>query len=190
MTSFTLAPFDLDLAVAEYYQPLLRFAASLAGNAADAADLAQQTFYLAQTRGHQLRDPRHLKTWLFTTLRREFLQRRRHETRFPKFDLAGVARELPGQHDDHPARLDAQAAVMALAALPSAFRVPLELFYLEDKSYAEIARAIHRPIGTVMSRLARGRQQLRARLEHGRGGSRFLLPARARFNKPVLALAA
>jgi RNA polymerase sigma-70 factor (ECF subfamily) len=190
MIPLTHTPFDLDSAVAEFYQPLLRFAASLAGNADAAADLVQQTFYIAQTRGHQLRDPRRLKTWLFTTLMREFLQRRRHETRFPKFELADVARELPQQHDDHPARLDAQAAVAALGTLPATFRVPMELFYLEDKSYAEIARVLRRPIGTVMSRLARGRQQLRARLEHPRGGSGALLPASARFTKPEIALAA
>src|SRR5271165_6277061 len=69
--------------VAQYYEPLYKFAFSLARTEADAGDLTQQTFYIWATKGHQLRDESKTKTWLFTTLHRSFLQSRRRETRFP-----------------------------------------------------------------------------------------------------------
>jgi len=63
--------------VSEHYEPLYRFAMSLARMEADARDLTQQTFYVWATKGHQLRDLSKVKTWLFTTLHRAFLEARR-----------------------------------------------------------------------------------------------------------------
>jgi RNA polymerase sigma-70 factor (ECF subfamily) len=56
-----------------YYEPLYQFAFSLARDEADACDLTQQTFCIWAAKGHQLRDASKVKTWLFTTLHREFL---------------------------------------------------------------------------------------------------------------------
>jgi RNA polymerase sigma-70 factor (ECF subfamily) len=58
-------------------EPLYRFAISLTRSEADVCDLAQQTFYKWATKGHQLRDPTKVKSWLFTTLHRGFLESRR-----------------------------------------------------------------------------------------------------------------
>jgi RNA polymerase sigma-70 factor (ECF subfamily) len=156
---------DLDELAGQFYQPLLRYAFSLCGNTADASDLAQQTFYIAQIRRHQVRDPRKIRPWLFTTLTREFLQRRRRQTRFPQVELEHVERELPLLTRDDAMRLDGTLVLRALKSLDKRFQAPLCLFYLEDMSYREIAAELAVPIGTVMSRLARGKEQLRRLLK-------------------------
>ncbi len=68
---------NFERVVAHYYEPLYQFAFSLTRAEADACDLTQQTFYVWATKGHQLRDPAKVKTWLFTTLHRQFLESRR-----------------------------------------------------------------------------------------------------------------
>ena len=72
---------DFEGLVARFYEPLYQFAFSLTRSEADACDLTQQTFYVWATKGHQLRDASKAKMWLFTTLHRDFLNRRRHLVR-------------------------------------------------------------------------------------------------------------
>src|SRR5258707_14422195 len=86
---------DFDSLVSRYYGPLYQFAFSLTRTEADACDLTQQTFYIWAAKGQQLRDASKVKTWLFTTLHREFLGTRRRQTRFPHFELSQVDAELP-----------------------------------------------------------------------------------------------
>lgn len=146
-----------------HYTPLFRFALSLARREADACDLVQQTFFIWAKSGHQLRDTSKAKTWLFTTLYREFLRGRRRDQRSQSLeDLPPTAADLPIEHIDHARRMDAQQVVEALQEVDDVFRAPLTLFYLEDLSYQEIATTLDVPIGTVMSRLSRGKAQLRA----------------------------
>ncbi|MBI3413945.1 MAG: RNA polymerase sigma factor [Verrucomicrobia bacterium] len=158
---------ELESWFGEHHAALYRYALNLSRNHHDACDLAQQTFYLAQIRRGQLRDARRVKSWLSVTLRRIFLQRVRHEMRFPKCDVAQVEHELPGAATDPGATLDADAVRQALTGLDENFRRPLTLFYLEDRSYQEIAVALAVPVGTVMSRLSRGKTMLRKKLECG-----------------------
>jgi RNA polymerase sigma-70 factor (ECF subfamily) len=145
------------------YAPLFRFALSLSKSEADAADLTQQTFFLWASKGDQLRDRSKAKSWLFTTLYREFLGRRRHEVRFPQIEL-DEAREEEMSILPNVNALDSAAVLQALREVEEPFRAPLTLFYLEQFSYQEIAEVIEVPIGTVMSRLSRGKAQLRERL--------------------------
>ena len=77
-----MASLDFERLVEEYYMPLYRFALSLSRKESDAADLTQQTFFLWASKGHQLRDASKVKTWLFTSLYREFLGRKRQQDRF------------------------------------------------------------------------------------------------------------
>src|SRR6202046_1808443 len=86
---------DFEALVADYYKPLYQFAFTLTREEADACDLTQQTFCIWAAKGHQLRDQTKVKTWLFTTLHREFLGSRRRQTRFPHIELEYVAGELP-----------------------------------------------------------------------------------------------
>ncbi len=127
---------------------------------ADACDLTQQTFYVWAAKGHQLRDATKVKTWLFTTLHREFLGSRRRQTRFPHLDLEGAADELPVISPASINQLDASELFNALSQLDDIYRTPVSLFYLQDCSYNEIADILKVPLGTVKSRLARGLARL------------------------------
>jgi RNA polymerase sigma-70 factor (ECF subfamily) len=73
--------------------------------------------------------------------------------------------------------MDAQLVMEALQEVEPVFREPLTLFYLQDFSYLEIAEVLSVPIGTVMSRLSRGKAHLRARLaEKAKGGKIIEFP--------------
>ena len=148
-----------------HYPSLYRFALSLARSEADACDLAQQTFYVWAKKGHALREAAKAKSWLFTTLYREFLRGRRRGERMtaldtvPENELEDVTLE-----PETVASMDGNVVIAALQEVDEIFRAPLTLFYLEELSYQEIAEALDVPAGTVMSRLSRGKAQLRARL--------------------------
>ena len=152
---------QFDQVVTEHYAMLYRFALSLTRHEAESLDLTQQTFYLWATKGGQLRDAAKLKSWLCTTLYREFLGDRRHAQRFPQVDISLVEDELPAVESEVVAQMDAALVMAALLEVDEIQRAPLTLFYIEDRSYLEIADILGVPIGTVMSRLARGKQQLR-----------------------------
>jgi len=147
--------------VDRFYEPLFRFGYSLAGNRDDACDLAQQTFFIWARQGHALRDAGKVKSWLFTTLFREFLKLHRHGKRLTLVDEPELDAH-PGDLDpDWIGRLDGAAVIDALRNVEEIYRAPLTLFYLEELSYKEIADVLSVPIGTVMSRLSRGKDHLR-----------------------------
>ena len=149
--------------VETHYASLYRFALSLAKSPADAADLTQQTFSHWATKGHTLRNASKAKTWLFTTLYREFLRVYRRGRRFTSIeDLAPIDRDPPDVRADVPSRMDAELVVAALQDVDLVFREALTLFYLQDRSWLEIAAILSVPLGTVTSRIYRGKRQLRA----------------------------
>ena len=151
---------DFESIVAQYYEPLYKFAFSLTRAEADACDLTQQTFYVWATKSHQLRDASKAKTWLFTTLHRAFLETRRKQTRFPHHELNEMEFELPTVSPALPSQLDSAHALHALGQVDDVYQAPVALFYLEDCSYKEIAEILDVPMGTVKSRIARGIAQL------------------------------
>src|SRR6266540_1861029 len=150
--------------VARYYEPLYQFAFSLTRAEADACDLTQQTFYVWATKGHQLRDPAKVKTWLFTTLHRQFLESRRRLTRFPHHELEAVSNELSAISPKTALQLDSAQVLQALARVDEVYQAAVTLFYLEECSYKEIAEMLDVPMGTVKSRLSRGIAQLQTLL--------------------------
>jgi len=155
---------DPDELVGNYYAPLYRFGLSLSRNEADAGDLVQQTFYTWATKGHQLRDTSRVKTWLFTTLYRDFLAKKRHADRF--VDTEDASNFVEPMHIAPTVidSLDAAIVQKALHALDDRYRAPVTLFYMQQHSYREIAEILRVPIGTVMSRISRGKAELRRQL--------------------------
>lgn len=142
-----------------HYQALYRFAFSLTRNEAEAFDLTQHCFYILVKKGSQLRAPEKARSWLFTTLHREHLARRRRFARFPETELEAAGSELPPAPPPLHAT-DAPALFAALSKVDSNFQAAVSLFYLEDYSYAEIAEVLEIPLGTVKSRISRGIAQL------------------------------
>ena len=148
--------------VEAHYAALYRYAFRLSGSAADAEDLTQHAFLTAQEKLDQLRVAENAKAWLFTIVRNAYLKTRRGPASSVPVSLTGLAE--PAHGTEPPPDLTGEELSQFLAELPDDFRVPLILFYFEDMSYREIAAALDLPIGTVMSRLSRGKSHLRQRL--------------------------
>ena len=140
--------------VEEHYELLHRFAYRLSGSSADAEDLVQQAFLTAQTKLEQLRNPEKARSWLFTIVHNTFRkQLRRHN---PTVFSTLKTEPEPEGDSEVEAIADADALQTALNELI--------LFYFEYFSYKQIAEMLEIPIGTVMSRLSRGKAHLRERM--------------------------
>jgi RNA polymerase sigma factor (sigma-70 family) len=148
-----------------YYEPLYRFAYSLTHEEADACDFTQETFAQLSRKAGQVEDKSKVKSWLFTTLYRSFIDSHRRRVRHPQVPGEGVLDEMPARAVDAGDQIDAASLMDALKMVPEVFRVPLTLFYLEQHSYLEIAEILDVPVGTVMSRISRGRAALRELME-------------------------
>jgi RNA polymerase sigma-70 factor, ECF subfamily len=139
----------------------------LTRRAQDAEDLVQDTYLKAFRSAYQFERGTNLKAWLFTILHNTYRNMRRHDVRNPvDVDSEAVDRAADGAGDrDTPEQLLSRAALdadlqAALDALPDAFRQAVWLRDVEELSYAEIAKVLDVPIGTVMSRISRGRRAL------------------------------
>jgi RNA polymerase sigma-70 factor (ECF subfamily) len=153
--------------VNEYHEALYRFAFSLTQSEIEARELTQQTFYLWATKGHQLRDVTKVKTWLFTTLHREYLGGKRRQLRFPHHEVGEMEAELPTHSPATFYSVDATMVRDALLQIDEIYRAPLSLFYLEDNSYLEIADILRVPLGTIKSRISRGMALLQDQFQVG-----------------------
>lgn len=170
----TESPPSFEQIVDAHYQGLYRFALSMCRRDATAQDLVQQTFLQWAKKGHTLREASKVKTWLFTTIYREWLTLARREKKHEEIefepDLHGAIHENP---DEDP-KVDSQALQSALEELEPNYRAPLVLFYLKELSYRDIAETLGIPIGTVMSRLSRAKDSLRTillRIESSSAGN-------------------
>src|SRR5437773_1515940 len=108
--------------VSAYYEPLYRFALGLSRSEADAADLTQRAFERFGEKSGSVRDTSKIKTWLFTTLYRDFLQQKRHAARFPETELDETIDAAIVELPRADVVADANAAVAALHALEEPFR--------------------------------------------------------------------
>lgn len=156
--------------VDSWYDPLYRFALSLSRNGDEALDLTQQTFARWAEKGHGLRDATKAKSWLFTVLYREFLNTRRHQHRESTSADEAFFGNIPAEERSAQATAEGHDAMAALQQIDPTFRAPVVLFYLENHSYLEIAEILGVPIGTVMSRISRGKEQLRRKLRTNSAG--------------------
>ncbi len=154
---------DFEQIVDAHYTGLYRFAMSMCRQEATAQDLVQQTFLQWARKGASLRDAAKVKTWLFTTLYREYLGIARREK---KYEHVEFEPDLHGNTQDEDnavqPRVDHVTLELALDQLDPNYRAPLVLFYLQELSYRDIAETLRVPIGTVMSRLSRAKNALRA----------------------------
>lgn len=142
---------------------VFRYAFRLSGCTSTAEDITQEVFLRAFQNLHQLRDAAAVRGWLLVIARNEFLRWCR------KSKASGLAvnpQECDLAAESEQPHIDLQEWVgSALQQLPDEFRLVLLMFYFEELSYAEIAEQLNIPLGTVMSRLNRGRAHLKTALE-------------------------
>jgi len=155
---------EFETLVERHYGALYRFALSLTRQPPDAADLTQQAFLAWAQKGHQLRDRTRVRSWLFTTIHRLFIDSRRRADRYVVEPWEDLGDTLPAPNPERVQQVDVETLLRELAAVDEVFRAPVALFYLEDCSYLEIASILEVPLGTVKSRIARGIAQLQRRL--------------------------
>ena len=168
---------DLEAIVSELYSPLYRFAFALTRNESQSADLTQEAFLILAKQQAQVRDVTKIKSWLFTTLRREFLRGLRSQSSHPEVELKPELQDQLVSDSAVSQVIDAATVLEALAQIEESYRMVLKLFYLADLSYKEIAVSLDIPIGTVMSRLSRGKEQLRRVMATTlESGSNHILP--------------
>src|SRR4051794_11396195 len=155
----------------------------LTRRAADAEDLVQDTYLKAFRSAHQFEPGTNLKAWLFTILHNTFRNVRRHDGRSPVDVDSDAVERAPnaGPADQSPEQIlsrrtldaDLQAA---LDDLPEAFRQAVWLRDVEELTYAEMAKVLDIPMGTVMSRISRGRRALSEGLRARRAKADAALP--------------
>jgi RNA polymerase sigma-70 factor, ECF subfamily len=154
--------------------PLYRRALSMTRNPANAEDLVQDTMMRAYAGFTSFRQGSNLNAWLHRILTNTYINSYRKKQRQPAqcpteeitdWQLAATAahssRGLPSAEDEALATLPDTRIKAAMAALPEQFRITVYYADIEGLRYKQIAEIMNTPLGTVMSRLHRGRQQLR-----------------------------
>ena len=142
---------------------LRRFARTIARHPADADDLVQVTIERALTRFDQLRPDSRLESWMFGIMRNAWIDEVRARVRRDRVFAPEEAGENVGTGHDDP-QVSSLAIQAALQRLPEEQRMAIGLVLVEGLSYKEAAQVMEVPIGTLTSRLARGREALAAML--------------------------
>jgi RNA polymerase sigma-70 factor (ECF subfamily) len=145
---------------------LRRYARALCGDRAQADDLVQDCLERAISRWHQRRDDGNTRTWMFTILHNLAVNYwRQNRYRGPHIALDDTVETAFAHDGTQENSLHYQDVMGAIATLPDDQRSILLLVSIEDLSYAETAKVLDIPLGTVMSRLSRGRERLRQILD-------------------------
>ena len=144
--------------IAAHIPRLRRYARALAGDSHRADDLVQDTLERALTKFHLWRHGSDLRAWMFAIMHNVFINQLKARRELALDEAAEAALESAPQSDP----LELRDLDTALRRLPVEQREVLLLVGLEQLSYAEASQALGVPVGTVMSRLSRGRERLRA----------------------------
>ena len=157
-----------------------RFARGLTGSAVEADDLVQAACERALTRAHQFQEGTRFDSWMFRIVQTIWIdQLRARDVRREQSeeDAMHIGTDEPGRRAE--ARLALQEVRNALAQLPAEQRAALLLVTVDGLSYKEAAEITDVPVGTIMSRLARARVALQAKLDAGAGLRRSTSDAKA-----------
>jgi RNA polymerase sigma-70 factor (ECF subfamily) len=174
--------------VLTFVEPLYATALRLTRNRPDAEDLVQDTLVKAFRFADRFERGTNLKAWLYTILHNTWRNRRRDAAR-NTVDVDSERVEEAATVADGPSSADTPERILlrdtldadlqaALDALPDAFREAVWLRDVEEFSYANIARMLEIPVGTVMSRISRGRRMLFERLTAPDGSGRVHVAGR------------
>ncbi len=170
---------DFERDAMQYTRQLYSAALRMSRNPADAEDLVQETLLKAYRAYHTFQEGTNLKAWLYRILTNTYINKYRKDTRRPsEVDLGDVEdlylyRRIGSEDSADMARTTEEKVLdglvesdikEAVESLPDNFRMAVLLADLEGFSYKEIAEILDIPIGTVMSRLHRGRKAMQKRL--------------------------
>lgn len=146
---------------------LRRYAAALLRNREDADDLVHDCLVRALDKLHTRRDDADVRPWLFAIMHNLFISQLRRSKVRPSGEQLSEAHETIGTRPEQESGLQWRDLIRALNQLPVEQRTVILLVSVEDLSYAQTAQVLGIPIGTVMSRLARGRERLRQMTQEG-----------------------
>ena len=135
--------------------------------------MVQETYFIGFKKFDQLRNERKLKSWLFTILRNTYLKTRRQDGRnkiteyddgIEYIEALENAVEKIDVATAYEQKIESDQIQQQLAELPEKYKSVLLLYYISESSYQEISETLDLPMGTVMSRLSRGKQILKKKI--------------------------
>jgi RNA polymerase sigma-70 factor (ECF subfamily) len=177
---------DFERAAIPHMTVLHNRAMFLTTNSDDAKDLLQETYLKAYRFWDKFEKGTNVKAWLYEIMKNSYINHYRKKTKEPKpveFDESLIHHLHPRNPPSELRQIEAKAPhdvfedeiALSLESLPSDFRTVVILSDMEDLTYEEIANVIAVPLGTVRSRLHRGRRLLRERLQDYASSNRYLL---------------
>jgi RNA polymerase sigma-70 factor (ECF subfamily) len=158
--------------LARHYDRVHAVCRRIAGASRDADDAAQETMIRIVRHLDKFDGRSSFGTWVYRIATNTSLDELRKRRRRPQLHIVGADNDAPHEVADPMADREVEASVdrsaidAALTALPEDFRVPLVMRDVADLDYDEIAETLGIPVGTVKSRIARGRRQMVAHLEN------------------------
>lgn len=164
-----------EVLVKRYKKPLLRYATYITKGALYAADVVQESFVKAYINLKSFNPSKKFSSWMYRIVHNEAVNRIRKESRFFSFDdmsWTDMFSLRTESLDDHIEAREIKSILRkSLQELPLTYRAPLVLFYLEDKTYDEISDVLRIPIGTVGTRINRGKKYLKKVVQKKGGGA-------------------
>jgi RNA polymerase sigma-70 factor (ECF subfamily) len=156
---------DFESAALPYLKELFRTAVRLTGNRTEAQDIVQNVYLQAWRSFHRFEPGTNCRAWLFKILMNELRHHRRRMNTNREVEDDGTVVGNTAWIGPVPDELTDEDVLSALDALPDEFREVILLADVEEFAYKQIAEILDIPVGTVMSRLSRGRRQLRLKLK-------------------------